>query len=318
MHPPAVEINRLSHFYGDRRALEDVSLSVAEGALYGILGPNGGGKTTLFRILSTLIRPSNGSARIFDTDVQTQPTAIRRMIGIVFQTVALDDELTVRENLQTHGALYGIGRRRLDERLNTLLPLFGLHDRASERVDRLSGGLKRRVDLVRGLLHAPHVLLLDEPTAGLDPAARHAFWEILERLRRREGMTLLVATHSMEEADRCDALAIFDRGRVVADGSPAELKRAVGDETLWIECDDARSLAGRLEERFQVPASLIGARVQLSDPNAHALLSALYEAFGSEIHSATLRRPTLEDVFMVHAGHGLQDADQEPERGTKP
>ncbi len=309
MLSPAVDIDNLSHSYGDRKALELVNLSVPKGALYGILGPNGGGKTTLFRILSTLIRPSRGTARIFDVDVVLHPSSIRRKVGIVFQSVALDDELTVRENLHAHAALYGIRGAELRSRLDLLLPLFGLNQRSSDRVDRLSGGLKRRVDLVRGLLHAPAVLLLDEPTAGLDPAARRAFWDIVDRLRRREMMTILLATHGMEEADRCDALAILDGGRVVASGTPGDLKQAVGDETVWIECADPPVLASRIKERLDVDVAVIGGRVQISEPNAHALLSSLYDSFGRAIDSATVRRPTLEDVFMVHAGRGIEEAD---------
>lgn len=313
MPPAAVDIDNLSHYYGDRRALADVTLTVPKGALYGVLGPNGGGKSTLFRVLSTLIRPTRGTARLFDVDVGLHPAAIRRMVGIVFQSVALDDELTVRENLRAHAALYGIAGARLSDRLDALLPLFGLQDRATERVDRLSGGLKRRVDLVRGLLHAPALLLLDEPTAGLDPSARRSFWEAVDRLRRREDMTLLVATHGMEEADRCDGVAILDRGRVVASGTPGELKRALGEETLWIECDDPPAMATRIETRLDVSAAVIGARVQISSPKAHQLLSALYEVFEGDFHSATIRRPTLEDVFMVHAGHGIDEVRRSPE-----
>ncbi|MEX0599908.1 MAG: ATP-binding cassette domain-containing protein, partial [Rhodothermales bacterium] len=178
----AVDVDNLTHRYGERTALDEVDLSVHEGALFGVLGPNGGGKTTLFRILSTLIRPTKGTATVFGVDVRDRPDAIRKRIGIVFQSVALDAELTVRENLRTHAALYGVSRRGLDERLDVLLPQFGLVDRVDERVSMLSGGLKRRVDLVRGLLHAPPLLLLDEPTTGLDPAARHSFWETVDRV----------------------------------------------------------------------------------------------------------------------------------------
>lgn len=305
----ALDISNLSHRYGNRTALRRIDLSVPQGMLFGLLGPNGGGKTTLFRIVSTLLAPTEGSAAVLGFDVVRDRHAIRRRVGVVLQDVALDDELTVRENLHAHGALHGLSARGVQERLSRLLPLFGLEDRVRERVGTLSGGLKRRVDLVRGLLHAPPLLLLDEPTSGLDPAARHAFWEILQRLRRREEITILVATHVMEEADRCDRLAIIDGGRLVTDGSPQELKNALGAETLWIESDDAVELARRLKMHFDVAARVIGSRIQISDPNAHTLLSSLYEYHGDAVRSATVRRPTLEDVFMVHAGHGIEDEE---------
>ena len=314
VHP--IHIDRLTHRYGSRTALDTISLTVPQGAFYGLLGPNGSGKTTLFRILATLLNPSEGAVRIFGADPRTHPASVRQHTGIVFQSVALDEELTVQENLRTHAALYGLRRSTLQERLDKLLPLFGLEERLHERTGRLSGGLKRRVDLVRGLLHAPPLLLLDEPAVGLDPAARQAFREAIDRLRRQEGTTIVLATHVMEEADRCDHLAILDRGRIVACGTPTALKQAIGEETLWIECDDPQDLAGRIAKQLDVSAQVIGLRVQLSGPNAHDLLSPVYETAGNAIRSATIRRPTLEDVFMVHTGHGLHENGLPPEEKT--
>ncbi len=307
----AVDIVNLTHRYGRRTALRDVTLSVPKGMLFGILGPNGGGKTTLFRILATLLRPSAGEARVLDVDVTRDPHGTRRTIGIIFQDPALDDELRVSENLQAHAALHGLSRKQASRRISALLPLLDLRGRERDRVGRLSGGLKRRVDLVRGLLHAPPVLLLDEPTSGLDPAARLAFWELIERVRRHEDVTLLLATHSMDEADRCDRLAILDGGRLVASGSPEELKSEIGAETLWIESSEPAELARRISAHFGLSVQIIGTRLQISDPNAHELLSSLYEVHGDSIRSATVRRPTLEDVFMVHAGHGIEASIEE-------
>lgn len=310
MSQRAVDISNLHYRYGKRTALSAVSVSVPEGILFGLLGPNGGGKTTLLRILSTLLRPSEGDVRVLGTDVTRSPDETRRRIGIIFQDVALDDELTVLENLHAHAALHGLAPRQIRQRLDALLSLMDLKGRERDRVGKLSGGLKRRVDLVRGLLHAPPVLLLDEPTSGLDPAARAVFWEIIERVRHQERMTLIVATHSMDEADRCDQLAIIDEGRLMASGSPDELKAELGSETLWIESDDAHDLARAINAHFGLGARVIGARVQISDPKAHDLLSALYEVHADRIRSATVRRPTLEDVFMVHSGHALERAEE--------
>lgn len=303
----AVDIRALTHRYGQHVALRDVTLHVAPGALFGLLGPNGGGKTTLFRVLSTLLRPSEGTAEVFGFDTVADPDAVRDRLGAIFQQPALDTSLTVAENLRFHGALYGLHGTTLRKRMETLLDEFGLAERADDAVHTLSGGLQRRADLVRGLLHRPHLLLLDEPTTGLDPMARRSFWQLLSRLRNREGTTMMVATHLMEEAEECNQVGIIDQGRLVALGSPDELKRDLGAETLWLESANATALCDRIQAQFGLAARVIGDAVQISHPEAHRLLSSLYEAFGTQIESATVRAPTLEDVFMVHAGHRLAD-----------
>lgn len=301
----AVKVQDLSYAYGDHVALLNVSFSMARGELFGLLGPNGGGKTTLFRILSTLIRPQKGAAEILRFSTTSQPNEVRRHIGVVFQHIALDEDLTVHENLQFHAALYGLDDAALTARLRSLASDLGINGRMNDRIRTLSGGLKRRVDLVRGLLHSPSVLLLDEPTTGLDPVGRRAFWEALAQIRRKEGTTMLVATHLMEEADECDVVGIIDRGRLVALGSPESLKNDLSAETLWLETEDALMLSDLIQTRLGYQARIVGSAVQISHPEAHTLLSPLYEAFGDLIKSATLRKPTLEDVFMVHTGNRL-------------
>lgn len=301
----AVEIENLARHFDGRPALSGINLQISRGTLFGLLGPNGGGKTTLLRILASILRPTEGTARILGIDVSSNPGDVRRHIGFVFQEPALDDELTVWENLWIHAALYGMTRREVDTRLQSLQAFFGLDDRLHTRTSKLSGGLKRRTDLVRGLLHSPSLLLLDEPTSGLDPAARHAFWETLLRLREREGITVLVATHLLDEADRCDEIAIVDGGNIVATGTPERLKAELGPETIWLEGSDPEELAQRIEEHLNVPANVIGGRIQVSHPRAHELLPELYRHLGGAIHSATVRRPTLNDVFMLHTGHHL-------------
>ncbi len=303
----AVDIQHVTHRYGEHVALQDVSLHVEAGALTGLLGPNGSGKTTLFRILSTLMPPSEGRAAVYGHDTAARPADVRRRLGVVFQEPALDEALSVEENLRLHAALYGLPRHVARARIAALLEQFDLSDRGADRVETLSGGLRRRADLARGLLHRPAVLLLDEPTSGLDPVARRTFWQHLGRLRRAEGTTLLVATHLMDEAERCDHVAILDRGRLVAAGAPADLKAALGDETLWLETPDPAALREHVRDQFGVEARLIGGAVQIAHPEAPALLAALYEALGERITSATVRRPTLDDVFMVHAGYRPDD-----------
>lgn len=310
MASPAVDIRSVRYQYGTRTALNDVSFAVPAGSLFGVLGPNGSGKTTLFRILSTLTPPREGTARVFGLDTTQEAHAVRQQLGLVFQSPALDEKLTVRENLRFHGALYGLQGPALHDRIDALLAQFGVADRADDAVDTLSGGLRRRADLARGLLHRPDVLLLDEPTTGLDPAARRTFWQTLDRLRGTEGTTMIVATHLMEEAERCDTVAILDEGALVATGTPHELTSALGEETIWIATDDPAALRDRIEAQFGLDAAVLDEMVHLAPDNAPQLLSALYDAFGDTIDSATVRTPTLDDVFMVRTGHHPTDALQ--------
>ena len=301
MSASAVNIQGVTHRYGQHEALRSVTLDVPTGALYGLLGPNGSGKTTLFRILSTLMPPSEGDARVFGLDTTQRPEAVRNRLGVVFQDPALDEALTVRENLRFQASLYGLSGGDRRDRIDDLLTRLDVADRADDRVEALSGGLKRRVDLARGLLHRPDLLLLDEPTTGLDPGARRAFWTAIDRLREAEGTTLLLATHLMDEAERCDRVGILSDGALVADGTPAALKAELGDQTLWVETDDPAALRDRIDAQFGVPTRIVGSTVQVAPPNPPAFLASLYEALGDRIRSATIRTPTLDDVFMVHA-----------------
>jgi ABC-2 type transport system ATP-binding protein len=275
--------------------------------LFGLLGPNGSGKTTLFRALTALIRPSAGSIDVLGLDPIAESDRVRPLLGVVFQDPALDAELTIRENLLFHGSLYGLAGESLRTRIGELLTLFGLDDRIHERVGRLSGGQKRRVDLIRGLLHRPKVLLLDEPTTGLDPLARRTFWDVLHLLRQRESVTTIVATHLLDEAEGCDALALFRRGRLIATGSPAELKARLGDEMLWLRSDGPADLSSAIAQAFGFETAVVGGDVRVAGAEAITRLPALYERFGASIRSATVRKPTLEDVFLVLSGHGLND-----------
>lgn len=305
MDHPAVSLSHLTHRYGDLVALNDVSFTLESGRFFALLGPNGGGKTTLFRILSTLLRPTAGTARIFGQDTTAAPDAVRRMLGVVFQHTALDDELTVQENLLAHGALYGLRGRALRHRIDALLDRFGMADRARDRAGVLSGGQRRRVDLARCLLHAPRLLLLDEPTTGLDPAVRRAFWDTLSGVREDEGTTILLATHLLKEAEQSDCVGIIDRGTLAALGTPNALTDALGDTTLWLDTPAPEALAGRLHDTLDLDAQVVGTRVQVRHPDGPRLLPTLYQHFGAEIDSATVRKPTLEDVFLVHTGHRL-------------
>lgn len=299
----AVAIRGVTHRYGERVALDDLSLEIASGEIFGFLGPNGGGKTTLFRLLSTLVRPQNGQITILGRDVVAEQLWVRERIGVVFQAPSLDKKLTVAENLRHHGRLYGLRGPALEARSAEMLARLGLADRRDTLVEELSGGLRRRVELAKGLLHGPQLLLLDEPSTGLDPAARSDLWQYLELVRSRDGVTVVLTTHLLEEAERADRLAILDRGRLVALGTPAELRGSVGGDSILIEADDAGGVAAEIERRFGLPARVVGASVRLELPDGNRRVGELAEALGPRIRSITCGRPTLEDVFIARTGH---------------
>lgn len=300
---PAIEVSRLSFSYGQQVALRNLSFSVQAGRLFALLGPNGGGKTTLFRILSTLLTPDQGRAAILGLDVVAEAKEVRRKIGVVFQRNCLDPQLSVRENLFHQGRLYRLGGRQLDDHVTEVLDIFGLAERAGERLHALSGGLRRRAELARGLLHRPEVLLLDEPTAGLDPGARHDFWDYLTRLQEGRDMTILVTTHLLDEGERCHQLAILDQGRLVTRGSPTELKAAIGGDVVTLQTPDPDGLRSRIEETFQLQPVIVNGSVRLEHPEGHRFVARLFETFPGEIDSVTVGKPTLEDVFVRQTGH---------------
>ena len=303
---PLVLVESLVHRYGDRAALDGVSLTVPRGEMFGLLGPNGSGKTTLFRILSTLVAPQQGRVRMFDLDPSADRDAIRRRIGVVFQSPALDKKLTVRENLRHQGHLYGMRGGPLRERIDELLARFGLADRAGESVEKLSGGLRRRVDLAKGLLHRPELLLLDEPSTGLDPLARRELGDHLEELRDRDGVTVLLTTHIMEEAERSNRLAILDRGKLVALASPRALKEQIGGDVISIETKRPGPLLDQIRSKFSLEPTLVGNTVRLERPRGHEFVPALIEAFPGEIDAVHIGKPTLEDVFIHLTGHRFE------------
>lgn len=300
--PPAVEVEAIGHCYGELRALDGVSFAVARGEMFALLGPNGGGKSTLFKILSTLMRPQEGTARICGYDLRRDPAEVRRRIGVVFQASSLDPKLTAQENLEHQGRLYGLRGRALAARVEELLNRVGLADRRRAPAETLSGGQKRRIEVAKGLMHNPGLLLLDEPTTGLDPLARRELWSYLTLLRERDGIAVLTTTHLLEEAEDCDRLAILHHGRLVALGSPLALKDEIAGEVLVMETAAPDRLRQRIQERFQQPAQVVGRQVRLERTAAHDFVPVLMAAFGSEIRSVTVARPTLEDVFLHRTG----------------
>jgi ABC-2 type transport system ATP-binding protein len=306
MFSDAVEIRDLTHQYGERAALSGIELGISRGETFGLLGPNGGGKTTLFRILCTLLPLQEGTARILGVNVADSPVDVRRRIGITFQSPSLDGKLTVTENLRHQAHLYGLSGRAMRSRIDELLAQFALADRRRDLVETLSGGLKRRVELAKGLLHRPELLLLDEPSTGLDPGARRDLWDHLHELRK-VGITVLLTTHLMEEAERCDRIAILDRGRVVAVGEPESLRGEIGGDGVTIRCREPQQLAGRIAERLGRRPQQFGESLRLELGDDRAAAAALLTEFSTEVRSLEFGKPTLEDVFLAKTGRSFEE-----------
>ncbi len=301
----AVETVDLGRNFGPRAALSGLSLSVSAGEMFALLGPNGSGKTTLFRILSTLLAPGAGTARVGGCDVVGEAMAVRHQIGVVFQSPALDPQLTVEENLRWAGNLYGLRGDDLAVRARAAAEALGVYDRWSDRVQSLSGGLRRRVEIAKCLLPRPRVLLLDEPSTGLDPAARAGLRATLERVRRDAGVTVVMTTHLLEEAERCDRVAILHRGRLVACETPAELCGRSGTDLAVVSGPETEVLAARVREIFGWPLLVRGERLRVEVPAGGEAAGRLVSALGAAADSVTVGRPTLEDVFLDLTGEPL-------------
>lgn len=305
-----IRVNEISHRYGERLALNQLSFEVRSSEIFGLLGPNGGGKTTLFRLLSTLLPIQSGSASIAELDLATHARQIRTLIGVTFQSPSLDGKLTVLENLKHQAHLYGISGAPMRERIQSALQHLGLTDRKHDLAESLSGGLKRRVEIAKGLLHSPQVLLLDEPSTGLDPGARHDLWKYLKQLQREEGVTILITTHLMEEAEHCDRLGILHQGELVALGTPDELRASVGGDCLTIHSDHLEQLSQQISARFGVTPQTVNHSLRLEHARGHEFLKDLIDAFPELVTSVSLGKPTLEDVFIHETGHQFWQAEE--------
>lgn len=320
----AVVVQNLSHSYPAtrssktaRQALAGVSFSVHSGEIFGLLGPNGGGKTTTFHIISTVFPPTGGEALIFGVDAAKEPSRVRQKLGVVFQAPSLDKKLTVEENVWHQGHLYGLSGEKLSLRMRHVLERVGLWDRRDDRVEVLSGGLQRRVELAKGLLHQPGLLVLDEPSTGLDPGARRDLWDYLKELKKEEGMTILLTTHLMEEAEKCDRVAILSQGTLVGLGTPADLKHQIGGDVISVETQDPEDLAEKIRGKFGGTVEVVDGMLRIEREAGHEFIPLLVGAFPGQVTSVTLGKPTLEDVFIRQTGHRFWTAVPHPPAPTK-
>jgi len=306
---PAVAARALAKRYGAVEAVRGIDLEVAPGETFGFLGPNGAGKSTTINILCTLTAPSGGAARVAGFDVVSERDDVRRHIGLVFQDTTLDNYLSAEQNLRFHAELYGIPRAVTGPRIQQVMEMVGLWDRRASLVGTFSGGMKRRLEIARGLLHSPRVLFLDEPTVGLDPQTRSSIWAYVDALKRREEITIFMTTHYMEEAEYCDRIAIMDAGRIVALGTPEALKAEVGRDRVQIRtADDAAAIAA-LRSRFGLDAAVRDGAVTFSVAEGERFVPRLFAELGVPIRSVSVARPTLDDVFMAHTGTTIRDAE---------
>jgi ABC-2 type transport system ATP-binding protein len=306
---PAIEARSLRKRFGDFEAVRGVSFQVMPGETYGFLGPNGAGKSTTISMLCTLLLPSDGTALVAGYDVATQRAQVRQRIGLVFQDTTLDDYLTAVENLRFHAELYGVPKQLVNERIRKVLEMVGLWDRKDSIVRTFSGGMKRRLEIARGLLHSPRVLFLDEPTVGLDPQTRLHIWTYINELKRREQITMFLTTHYMDEAEYCDRIAIMDGGTIVVEGTPEQLKAGVGKDRVMIRTDDDALATKRLQETFGLEAAPSEGALCVYTPGGESFVPRLFAELGVPIRSVSIARPTLDDVFMEHTGRTIRDAE---------
>ena len=306
---PAIEVRGLTKTFKSVEAVKGIDLTVATGETFGFLGPNGAGKSTTIKILCTLADATSGTARVAGYDVASERDAVRRSIGLVFQEPTLDGYLSAEQNLVFHGELYGVPRDTAAARRKEVLDMVGLWDRRKDLVQTFSGGMRRRLEIARGLLHSPRVLFLDEPTIGLDPQTRASIWTYIRELHKREEITVFVTTHYMDEAEHCDRIAIIDQGKIVALDTPAALKAGVGKDRVQIATADDPAAIAALKTQFQIEARMVEGLVTFAVADGAAFVPHLFDKLGIAIRSVTVQRPTLDDVFLNFTGTSLRDAE---------
>ena len=304
-----IEVSGLTKRYGDVEAVRGIDLAVSAGETFGFLGPNGAGKTTTIKILCTLASASSGHARVAGYDTAVQRDAVRRNIGLVFQDTTLDSYLTAEQNLRFHAELYGVPREAIAPRMRQVLDMVGLWDRKDSLVSSFSGGMQRRLEIARGLLHAPHVLFLDEPTVGLDPQTRSSIWAYINDLKRREDITIFLTTHYMDEAEHCDRIAIIDHGKIVAMDTPEALKASVGTDRVQIHTADDQAAIAALAAVFGIAAAMHEGAVTFSVASGEQFVPRLFAELEVPIRAVSVSRPSLDDVFMSYTGRTIRDSE---------
>jgi len=308
---PAIEVRDLSKRFGDVEAVRGVSFSVKEGEIFGFLGPNGAGKTTTIKMLCTLLAPTSGSLFLAGFDVTKNPEDVRRSIGVIFQDPSLDDRLTAAENLELHAVVYGVPRAERRARVDEALAFVELADRKDDLVRTFSGGMKRRLEIARGLVHRPRVLFLDEPTTGLDPQTRKKTWEVLRSLRDQNGLTLFLTTHYMDEAEHCDRIAVIDHGQIVAEDSPEALKRAVGKDVVFVRTNEPEALCEVLAEHYGLSPDRTDEGICFRVEDGEAFVVKLVAEARAPLTGIAVRRPTLDDVFLALTGRQIRNGNGE-------
>jgi ABC-2 type transport system ATP-binding protein len=309
--PPAISVRDLAKTFGEVRAVRGVNFEVATGEVFGFLGPNGAGKTTTINMLCTLAKPTSGAATVAGHDVVRERDDVRRNIGLVFQDPTLDGYLTAEQNLKLHAELYGVQSDLVAPRMQQVMEMVGLWDRKDSLVGTFSGGMRRRLEIARGLMHSPRVLFLDEPTIGLDPQTRRSIWDYIRELKEREEITIFMTTHYMDEAEWCDRIAIMDHGEIVALDPPEALKAGVGTDRVTIHTDDNEAAIEALGRQFKLEAKISEGAVTFGVPAGEEFVPRLFAEFELPIRSVSVSRPTLDDVFMSYTGSTIRDAEED-------
>lgn len=304
-----IEVEKITRRFKDFVAVNEASFSVNQGEIFGFLGPNGAGKTTTINMLITLLKPTNGRAVVNGFDVQREKDKVRSSIGIIFQDPSLDDKLTATENLRFHAWLYKVPKESMQERIDEMLKMVELDNRKKDLIEVYSGGMKRRLEIARGLLHYPKVLFLDEPTIGLDPQTRAHIWDYIFKLRKRENITMFMTTHYMDEAEHCDRIAVMDHGKIIALDTPINLKREVGGDVITLKTKDNKSAIDELTSKFDVDPKQKDGEVTFTIEGGEQFIPELFKHFSGSIESINIRKPTLNDVFLKLTGREIRDEE---------
>lgn len=304
---PIIQVQNLVKKYNGLTAVDGISFEVRQGESFGFLGPNGAGKTTTINILCTLLSATDGKAFVNGYDCKKSPSDVRASIGLVFQEYTLDNDLTAYENLKFHCYLYNMSRKESEERIGEILNVVDLYDRKDDLVKRFSGGMKRRLEIARGLLHRPKVLFLDEPTLGLDPQTRQKIWAFINDLRKKEGITIFMTTHYMDEAEVCDRIAIIDNGKIITCGTPDELKKKIKGDTIYIKTSDDSKAVQEIETRFGLKPTRLHDGIALNVESGDKFIPKIFEGMATEILSINLKKPTLDDVFINLTGREIRN-----------